>query len=58
MIIVCIYVYYPKTEIGKKKLQKKVTQIHIETVIDIIKKTQLSENDTQKLIDIIHKKSS
>ena len=53
----CIYVYYPKTETGWKKLQKDITQIHTETVIDIIKKMQLSESDTKKLIDIIHDKT-
>lgn len=48
-----VVVHYPKSSAAQKVLGQKVAEIHAQSVIKRIKEMQLSENDTQKLINMI-----
>ena len=47
-------VYYPKSENAQKELSKRVSEVHVEFVLNYLKQLQLSKEQTEKIITKIH----
>ena len=48
-----VVVYYPKSVTAQKALKQKVAEIHAKSIVNRINEMQLSEEDTNKLINMI-----